>query len=238
MGAIMSKCVCHVVTRRGIRGSTRFVTNTLILRNEMQQFYGRAAEVIYLGGFGGPRPDAVKQITGPVELLTVSRLQSSKRIDWILHALADVQRDHAAYPAWQLHIVGSGPDELALKSLVASLGLGDLVIFHGFVTDAQLKSLYDSCHVFLMPAKQGYGLPAIEALYQMLAVVVSEESGVVEILDNTPWVSVSKGAKVGFSTSVKEMLQRVKSPGFFTQPLPDLPTETLWAKNIIRYLGW
>jgi len=234
--------VCHWATRRGIRNSTRFVTNTALLRNEMQQLYGRAAEVIYLGGFGGPHIGLNKRISGAVELLTVSRLQTSKRIDWILHALAQVQRDAltnpTSLPAWRLHIAGSGPDELALKSLAASLGLGDWVVFHGFVTDAQLKNLYDSCHVFLMPAKQGYGLPAIEALYQKLAVVVSDESGVVEILQGTSWVSVATGGKAGFASSMREMLQRVMQPEFFSRALPALPTESLWAKNIIRYFDW
>lgn len=238
--------VCHWATRRGIRQATRFVTNTALLKSEMQQLYGRAAEVIYLGGFGGPHIGLTKQISGTVELLTVSRLQLSKRLDWILHALAQVQRDSATPhttptttpPAWRLHIAGSGPDEMALRGLAASLGLGDRVIFHGFVTDAKLKGLYDSCHVFLMPAKQGYGLPAIEALYQKLAVVVSDESGVVEILRDTPWVSVATGGKAGFASSVQDMLQRVKQPEFFSHALPALPTESLWAKNIIRYFDW
>ena len=230
--------VCHLATRRGVRKATRFVTNTALLRDEMQQLYGRAAEVVYLGGFGKPHHGPAKEIRGPVDLLTVSRLQTSKRIDWILHAVASLQREPGKHPLWRLHIVGSGPDQTALKELAASLGLGGSVIFHGFVTDAQLKRLYESSHVFLMPAKQGFGLPAIEALYQKLAVVVSDESGVVEILRDTPWVSVATGGKDGFCSSVKEMLQRITQPGFFTQAIPELPTETLWAQKTIRYFNW
>jgi len=84
-----------------------------------------------------------------------------------------------------------------------SLGLGDAVIFHGFVTDEQLKDLYEKSHVFLMPARQGYGLPAIEALYQKLGLVVSEESGVIELLENTNWVTIARGGNEGFTRAMK-----------------------------------
>lgn len=232
------KTVQHFATRRGIRQARGFVTNTAALRDEMQQLYGRSAEVIYLGGFGAPRADLPQRAARPIELLTVSRLQSSKRIDWILHALAEIKRDAHQYPAWRLHVAGSGPDREALQDLSNSLGLGDAVIFHGFVTDEQLKDLYEKSHVFLMPARQGYGLPAIEALYQKLGLVVSEESGVIELLENTNWVTIARGGKEGFTRAMKEMLTRVEAPDFFDQPLPDLPTEEIWAKKIVDYFEW
>ena len=204
----------------------------------MQHLYGRSAEVIYLGGFGRPQYQEDKLATLPIELLTVSRLQSSKRIDWILYTLAGVKRDASQYPAWRLHIVGSGPDREALQQLSNTLQLGDAVVFHGFVTDEQLKNMYATAHVFLMPARQGYGLPAIEAMYQKLGLVLSEESGVVELLDDTNWVTVARGGKEGFAKATKEMLLRVVRPDFHQQSLPDLPTEEIWAKKIIGSLGW
>ena len=228
----------HVATGRGIRRSNRFITNTAALRNEMQQLYGRSAEVIYLGGFGGPRHDRPQRDRVPIELFTVSRLQTSKRIDWILHALAEIKRDASKYPEWRLHIAGSGPERDALQQMSRDLGLSDSVIFHGFVSDEQLKDLYEKSHVFLMPAKQGYGLPAIEALYLKLGLVVSEESGVVELLENTNWVSIARSGKAGFASALKEMLLRVSQPDFFERPLPDLPSEESWAKEMIRYCGW
>jgi hypothetical protein len=89
-----------------------------------------------------------------------------------------------------------------------------------------------------MPAKQGYGLPAIEALYQKMGVVVSSESGVVEILDNTNWVAIARGGKKGFSVALAEMLLRVTRPEFFIGPLPDLPMEKTWAIKMMKHLQW
>jgi len=241
IGNIKSKIltlVSHWATRRGIRRANQFVTNTIALQKEMHELYGRSAEVIYLGGFGGLIDGLPVRVNNPINLFTVSRLQMSKRIDWILYALADIKGDVDRYPNWFLHIAGSGPDLKALQSLSEDLGISDQVIFHGFVSDDQLKELYASSHIFLMPAKQGFGLPAIEALYQKLGLVVSDESGVVEILQGTNWVSIAKGGKLGFSSATKEMLKRVSATDFYKQPMPDLPTECLWAKNIIKSFGW
>jgi len=234
----LDTAVSHVATRRGINNANHFATNTAALRDEMARLYGRKAEVVYLGGFGDPRDDLPKRAARPIELFTVSRLQSSKRIDWILNALAEVKQNAEQYPEWHLHIAGSGPDREALQNLSDALGLGDAVTFHGFVTDEQLMDLYEKSHVFLMPAKQGYGLPAIEALYQKLGLVVSDESGVVELLENTNWVTIAKGGKEGFAKATKEMLIRVGRPDFFHQLLPPLPTEKTWARNVIASFGW
>jgi glycosyltransferase involved in cell wall biosynthesis len=152
--------------------------------------------------------------------------------------LADIKQSGNAHPAWRLHVAGSGPDSEALAALATRLGLAEQVIFHGFVSDAELQALYAQCHVFLMPAKQGYGLPAIEALYQKMGVVVSSESGVVEILDNTNWVAVSCDGQQGFSAALAEMLVRAAQPDFFNQDLPDLPIEKTWARKLITHYEW
>lgn len=228
----------HFATARGIRRSHQFVTNTIALRDEMEQLYGRRAEVIYLGGFRNNSHHESKHITTVVELLTVSRLQTSKRIDWILTALSEVRRNASQYPMWRLHIAGSGPEHEVLQKMSEDLNLSDSVIFHGFVSDQQLQDLYERCHLFLLPARQGYGLPAIESLYNKLALVVSEDSGVVEILENADSVAVVRGGITEFTTAVKEMLQRISKPGFFDAPPLTLPSEESWAKEMIRYCKW
>lgn len=235
---LVYNAIRHFATTRGIRRSTQFITNTAALSDEMKQLYGRSAEVIYLGGFSSDYHCEKKRLTIPVELLSVSRLQTSKRIDWILQALAEVKQDADRYPAWRLHIAGSGPELEALRKMADDLGLSDATVFHGFVSDQQLQDLYEKCHVFLLPAKQGYGLPAIESLYHKLALVVSEDSGVVEILKNTNSVSVVRGGTTEFAAAVKDKLQHINKPGFFDDPTLTLPSEQSWAREMIRYCRW
>lgn len=233
-----SDIIRHYVSGRGIRRASRFITNTAALRNEMQALYGRSAEVIYLGGFGDPHKYSPKRATSPIELFTVSRLQSNKRIDWILSALAEIERGITKFPEWRLHVAGVGPEQDTLQKMTNELGLSHVVTFHGFVSDQQLGDLYERSHLFLMPAKQGYGLPGLEALYRKLPVVVSEDSGVVEIFENTSWVSIARNGQPGFTAALKEMLLRVNHPEFFDIPLPNLPSEESWAREVIKYCGW
>lgn len=224
-------------TGRGVRLAQKLLTNTRVLADEMQTLYGRRADVVYLGGQGEIEPHAPTRSVSPVELLSVSRLQTSKRIDWILRALAAL-KDDPALPQWHLHVAGTGPERETLPELARSLGLADRVQFHGFVSDEQLAQLYRQSHVFLMPALQGYGLPAIEALYRHSAVVMSEESGAAEVLHGTPWVTVAPPGEAAFATALRDTLMRVNQPGFFSQPLPPLPTMQAWSRELINRLSW
>ncbi|PZO20615.1 MAG: hypothetical protein DCF26_02755 [Burkholderiales bacterium] len=229
----------HWLTRLGIQGAHGFATNTQALADEMHVLYGRRAEVVYLGGFGQqPLQHLTARSSAPIELLSVSRLQTNKRVDWILRSLADIASKPDAEPGFMLHVVGTGPEESALKALSEQLQIGQWVRFHGFVSDETLSDLYLRSHVFLMPALQGYGLPAIEALYRRQGVVLNRESGVVELLGQSSWAVVSGAGPEGFTHGVRDMLKRVSNPGFFHQPLPTLPTEAAWAKKIIGSFGW
>ncbi len=221
-------------TGQGIRRAQTLVTNTRVLRDEMAALYRRFGDVIYLGGFGGPLLKKPSRTATPTRILSVSRLQQSKCIDWILRSLAK----HPDLPPWQLNIVGKGPEFSQLAELASSLNLGDSVIFHGFLSDAALHDLYRSSHIFAMPAIQGYGLPAIEALYQHLAVVMSSDSGVAEVLGGTQWVAISKGGEAEFAEALRNMMQRVSAPSFFDQDLPPLPTEDQWAATYAAHCGW
>jgi glycosyltransferase involved in cell wall biosynthesis len=231
--------VRHWATRLGVQRARGFATNTRALSAEMHALYGRQAEVIYLGGFGQqPLAQAPARPAVPIELLSVSRLQPNKRVDWMLRGAAEILRSPAGEPPFRLHVVGTGPEQAALHALCRELGLDGVVQFHGFVSDAALADLYRRSHAFLMPALQGYGLPAIEALYRMQGVVLNRESGVVELLGDTPWVVVTEGGPTGFTRGMREMLQRARDPHFFAQPLPALPTEQAWARQVIATFGW
>jgi len=222
----------HLGTRRGILRATRFVTNAAALQSRMSLLYGRAPGLVYLGGSGAPLPRPPERASHPIKILSVCRLQTSKRIDWILAALAG-RHD---LPDWELNVVGDGSDRARLVDLTQQLGLSDRVVFHGFLSDQDLDELYRKVHIFAMPARQGYGLPALEALYRRVAVVVSSDSGVVEILQDTPWVAVSRGDVEAFGLTLRGMIHRVADPRFFEGHLPELPTEDSSMEELMRYL--
>ena len=229
--------VVQSMTGRGIRRAASFSTNTHHLSAEMRTLYGRAAEILYLGGIASSDPPASKQVDGPVRLLSVSRIEASKRIDWIVEGLHALDAA-GSLPPWQLDIVGTGPARGSLEELVARLGLAQRVRFLGFVSDAVLEQTYADAHIFAMPARQGYGIPAIEAINHRLGLVLTSESGVFEILADTPWAIVAEPDSIAFRNALGEMIRRVSMGGLLASPLPRLPTEADWARQIIALSGW
>jgi len=92
-------------------------------------------------------------------LLMVSRLAPEKNIDFAIKVLALVR---SKFPDTGLVVVGSGPEEGRLKSLVNKLNLQAAVEFVGW--QENLTSFYKSANAFIQTSLfEGYGLSLIEA---------------------------------------------------------------------------
>lgn len=63
-------------------------------------------------------------------LLTVGRLESSKRVDWVIQAFSQL---HSLFPDWSLTVVGDGPQRAELEAMSVQLGLAGKVRFLGQV---------------------------------------------------------------------------------------------------------
>lgn len=75
-----------------------------------------------------------------------------------------------------LLIVGKGWQEsIYVRKLVSDLGLGDHVIFKGFVQDADLAMYYSNAFAFVFPSfYEGFGMPIAEAMYFGIPVITSD----------------------------------------------------------------
>jgi len=232
----------HLVLRRGMRRAKAVIATSNYMAEEMKSLYGVESKIIRQGGFS-PRVQAGRPTNRQKELrmLSVSRLESNKRIDWILQAFFHLE--FSASPSkpdnsWRLDIVGEGSERSRLEHQARTLGLQQRVTFHGYISDHQLEELYSNASLFLMPAWQGYGLPALEALLRHIPVVLHRQSGVSEILQDTPWVEQVDGDLPSFNSGLSRMCTRIKSGCLAAQPLPRFPTEQDWADEICRICGW
>lgn len=182
-----------------------------------------------------------RRVDGVLHLLSVSRLEANKRLDWLLRSLKALVPAAAPMPGvvdWQLHIVGRGSEAETLVTLAQSLGLSDRVHFYGFVSDAELEQLYAQAHLFLMPAVQGYGIPAIEALSRGIPVLLHRDSGVSDILLDTPWATVFTGGEDHLLSALRAGVRNVIVGTQIGQPLPQIPTEDQWAERVATLCGW
>jgi phosphatidylinositol alpha-1,6-mannosyltransferase len=118
-------------------------------------------------------------------LLTVSRLVERKGHVCVLNALA-LLKQSGKLGKIRYDIVGDGPMEGSLKSIVDELGLTDCVAFLGRVSDEKRGALFSGADLFVMPVsndpvdKEGFGLVYIEAASHGVASVATRVAGVDE----------------------------------------------------------
>jgi glycosyltransferase involved in cell wall biosynthesis len=104
-------------------------------------------------------------------VLTVSRLDTIKRVDLLIRAFDILKRTH---PEAVLVIVGIGRDESRLRALASELGTAD-VVFAGYVPDETLWDFYATSDVFVTPALADFNIAPYEALALGCRVIWSSE---------------------------------------------------------------
>lgn len=121
-------------------------------------------------------------------VLTVARLVARKGIDTTLRALALLKQRHADFI---YVIVGRGPDQHRLETMVINLGLQGQVLFRPGVADGEeLRAYYNACDIFVMPARsevpdvEGFGLVFLEASACAKPVIAARAGGVVDAVQD------------------------------------------------------
>jgi glycosyltransferase involved in cell wall biosynthesis len=226
--------LAHRVTKRGVAKAYRTIVMTRRIAEEVRSLYG-VEPCIVPPGVRKPTDRATKKNNGNCfRILSASRLENSKRIDFVLLAIAKLldRKSGFARLDWGFDIVGTGGSEGFLRNLTAQLGIQDRVVFHGQVPDKRLNSLYDSAHVFVMPAVQGYGLPALEALAHKLPVIVHRNSGVSEFLCESPWILQIDDLNNELADALEIMSRRTVCGEFRLQNAPGVRTELEWCEEI------
>ncbi len=113
-----------------------------------------------------------EQYGSRMNFLSVSRLVPIKRIELQLEAIAALKQ---RFPQVMLHIVGDGPDEVRIKTLVSNLGLEKEVLFHGYQTGYALGMFYIECDCFLLTSDyEGWGMVIIEAATAGLPIIMTD----------------------------------------------------------------
>lgn len=236
-----SLAVRNRITARGLRsGGTTIVTSDY-LREDCRHTFGVDAAIARMGGLGSAYSFRERPVATSLRMLSVSRVEANKRIDWMLRALATLDRPPHLLSAsidWRLDIAGKGSELPRLRKLSEQLGLANRIHFHGFVTDAQLQQIYSIAELFLMPAVQGYGIPAIESLERGIPVLLHRDSGVSDILLDTPWATVFTGGEPSFVPALKQAIDSVRRGHHLGTPLPQLPTEDSWAEHVAQLCHW
>ena len=237
----LARWISDKIAAHGLRSGGHTIVTSEYLRDETGRVFGVEADIARMGGLSATEAFHLRPVSNALRMLSVSRIEANKRIDWILRALAMMEQDAVPLSArldWTLDIAGRGSQIEAMQALASELGLEDRVHFLGYVSDAELQQIYAQAQLFLMPAVQGYGIPAIEALQRGLPVLLHRESGVSDILRTTPWATVIEGGEEGMLPGLRGAIDGVVAGIQLNVPLPPLPTEEAWAERVATLCNW
>jgi glycosyltransferase involved in cell wall biosynthesis len=148
--------------------SKRLFTIARNTTTRLARFNGLDAEPLY-----HPPPLAGRLTAGPYGdyVLSVGRLEATKRVDLIVRALAHV-------PRVRLLVVGEGPLRPSLEETARDAGVADRVTFAGGLDDEHLARLYSrALAVVFPPYDEDYGYVTLEAFLAHKPVVTTTDAG-------------------------------------------------------------
>ena len=97
-----------------------------------------------------------------LRIIFIGRLESYKRLDWLLEALQGVDGP------WHLDVVGDGPERVRFERLSQSLTqAGQQVVFHGRLPEADKLGLLAAADVLVLPSdrcNEAFGIVQLEAM--------------------------------------------------------------------------
>lgn len=151
-----------------VRSMEEIIVNADWVSEQFQEIYGRDCKVIYPGveidRFGKRSKQEARRMLGLTEdlktFLSISKLHLRKRIDEALKVYQEYSKDmeKAAF-----FIIGDGPEEDNLRSLVEKLGLRG-VTFLGRLSDEEVTLYYQAADYFIFTAKnEPFGIAPLEA---------------------------------------------------------------------------
>ena len=117
-------------------------------------------------------------------ILTVARLWSGdiyKGVDVTIRALPTIAQ---AVPNIKYLVVGRGDDQPRLAKLAIELGMGDRVVFAGFVPTIELADHYRLADAYIMPSQEGFGIVYLEAMACGIPVLSGDADGSADPLQN------------------------------------------------------
>jgi len=125
------------------------------------------------------RPREGLRRPGPVRLFFHGRVVYQKGLDTLMSALGLL----APEPAWELHIVGDGPQRPELEAQARNLGMADRVFFRGWMRRPELAGIMRDMDVYAF-ASRDEGMPnaVLEAMASGLPVAATRIAGNEELV--------------------------------------------------------
>jgi len=146
-----SPVLSEVLVQEGVKPQKVFVLSCC-LGEFQEKLYGQIAEE--------RRQRPLRRQQQPLRLLFIGRLDSYKRVDWLIEA-------SAASGAADLHVVGDGPLRSQLEQNAQAKGIDQVVVFHGRISEQEKLAVLRDTDLLVLPAdcsNEAFGIVQLEAM--------------------------------------------------------------------------
>jgi len=168
------------IEKKGIQEADLVITVSKNMKKQLIEKYGadeKKIKVIY-NGIDVSRYFSLTNKERKNIVLFLGRLTNQKGPWFFLHTAKKVLEKKKDV----IFVVAGHGDKLAeLIKLSIDLGIGDRVLFTGYLTEEEINYAYAMADVYVMPSvAEPYGITALEAIASGTPVIISKNAGVAE----------------------------------------------------------
>jgi len=175
------------IERRGMHAACRVIAVSHLTKSIIEHRYGVASskiDVVYNGIENGlPMVDPMNRAAirrGDKIVLFLGRITMQKGPEYFVKAAKKVLQ---ILPDTKFVMAGSGDRVTDVIELAAAEGIGQKVLFTGFLAGADVARVFEMADVYVMPSvSEPFGISPLEAISHDVPVIISKTSGVSEVL--------------------------------------------------------
>jgi glycosyltransferase involved in cell wall biosynthesis len=171
------------INKIGAKKSAFIITGTEYIKKEVMGFTKQPDKKFVVTYESADKikekADPYKKLVGKKFLMYIGRPWPHKNLNRLIDAFQILQDKH---PDLYLALAGVKNDNYVdIEKRVNSQGIKN-IIFTDFVTEGQLRWLYENCAVYVFPSlSEGFGLPGLEAMVHGAPVVSSNATCLPEV---------------------------------------------------------
>lgn len=172
------------VVKNAAQQSAYVITPSQYVKQDVAQYAKIAPEKIFVTYEAADRITApakpVPRLEGKQFIMYVGRATPHKNLVRLVRAFELLRKK---YPSLMLVLAGANnPNYHRLGALVTEKRLAHSIVFTDFVSEGELRWLYQNCAAYVFPSlSEGFGLPGLEAMMHGAPVVSSSATCLPEI---------------------------------------------------------
>lgn len=224
----------YAIEREGMEMADKIITVSNLTRTIVIEKYGIAPEKV-VTVYNAVEPVDEKSNLPPKgikeKVVTfLGRITLQKGPEYFIEAANMVLKKMSSV---RFVMAGSGDMMNAMIRRVADLGISDKFHFTGFLKGNDVNSLFNMTDVFVMPSvSEPFGIVPLEAMQLNVPVIISNQSGVAEILENA--IKIDFWDTKAMADSIHGVLNYASLANHFKQEGKQEVATLKWTKSALH----